>query len=174
MKRIYELLTGGDLRSLGQSKKLINLIQNQKDFDSLFKYLLNPERLTAMRAADVIEKITVEGCSYLRKHKKALLKLCKTATHKELKWHLALLVVRLELKSDELAIIFKQLTLWVLDKQESRIVRVNSLQALYDLSSKYQKVQLEFEGIISELKKQNIPSLNSRIRILEEQTPKCY
>jgi hypothetical protein len=129
-----------------------------------------------MRAADVIEKITLERSSYLKKHKKALLKLCKTATNKELRWHLALLVVRLELELDELNDVIKQLTSWVLDKQESRIVRVNSLQALYELSNNYQKVKLEFQGIISELKKQNIPSINSRIRILKlyQKLPKIF
>jgi hypothetical protein len=45
-----------------------------------------------MRAADAIEKITLQHPEYLVKYKDDLLELCYVAKHKELKWHLALLI----------------------------------------------------------------------------------
>jgi hypothetical protein len=57
-EEIKKLLIGGDLRSIGDSSKIIKLINNQNDFDLLFGFINSDDRLIVMRAADVIEKIT--------------------------------------------------------------------------------------------------------------------
>jgi hypothetical protein len=136
MKALFGLLTGGDLRSIGRSNEIIRQIKNQDDFDNLFQYLLHQDRVVAMRAADVIEKITVTNVKYLNKHKIKIIELCKSDPEKEIKWHLALLVPRLILSKKELLEIWKLLSSWALDKKESRIVRVNSIQGLFNLLQK--------------------------------------
>jgi len=56
------------------------------------------------------------------------------------------------------------LAAWVLDKKESKIVRVNSLQSLYILSQDNINLKAEFELMINELRKENIPSIAARIK----------
>ncbi|HUH33888.1 MAG TPA: hypothetical protein VLZ28_08030, partial [Daejeonella sp.] len=94
MKQLEKMLAGNDLRSIGQVTLVIQTIKDQSDFDELFQSLFNPDRGIVMRAADAIEKITVNKHDYLVKHKEQILDLCRTAKDKELKWHLALLLPR--------------------------------------------------------------------------------
>ena len=119
-----------------------------------------------MRAADAIEKLTREFSSYLTKYKKALLELCRMIKTKELKWHLALLIPRLNLSEKENESAWQILARWALDKDESKIVRVNSIQALYEIASKEKAFTNSFELLLQELKPQNIPSINARIKKL--------
>ena len=58
------------------------------------------------------------------------------------------------------------LTSWVTDSSESKIVRVNALQALYDINKQYHERDEELKELIGNLKKEKIPSLISRIRKL--------
>jgi hypothetical protein len=101
MNQFEKLLSGGDLRSIRKSNAVVLKVHNQNNFDKLFKCLFHEDRIIAMRAADAIEKLTREFSSYLTKYKKALLELCTTVRNKELKWHLALLIPRLNLSEKE-------------------------------------------------------------------------
>src|SRR5262245_9232679 len=98
----FEQLSGhGDLRSIGKANTVVATIHSQRDFDELFEYLFYNDRLVVMRAADAVEKITVRHPQYLVRHKKMVLALCKTASNKELTWHLALMLPRLKLDHEE-------------------------------------------------------------------------
>ena len=55
----------------------------------------------------------------------------------------------------------------VTSKSESKIVRVNSLQALYDLSKRHVDLEKDWNLIINEIEKEDIPSLKARIRKLK-------
>src|SRR5690606_6501075 len=105
----------------------------QNEFDELFAGLYHPDRKVVMRTADAIEKITLDKLSFLQKHKKELLNLCHPAQNIELKWHLALLVSRLRLTKKELSGVWAMLTEWATDNNESKIVRVNAIQGLFNL-----------------------------------------
>ena len=161
-----KLLKGGDLRSIGQSNAIISMVQNQESFDALFQQLFNTDRNVVMRAADAIEKITRNGVSYLKPHKREILSLCSSAKDIELKWHLALLVPRLSLTSKELGQIWQTLTTWATDRKESRIVRVNSLQGLFDLLSQNRDLAGDFNLTIARVEKEDAPSIRARIRKL--------
>jgi len=166
MEQFYKLLTGGDLRSIGISNSVVSKVQDQNYFDELFKCLFHKDRLVIMRAADAIEKITVQHPVYLSKYKNVLLELCNAAKNKELKWHLALLIPRLNLSGKETEIVWQILTGWVSNKRESKIVRVNSIQALYEISLKDQRFIKDLQTSLVEIEKENIPSINARIRRL--------
>ncbi len=125
-----------------------------------------------MRAADAIEKITADKYHFLSKHNLSLIELCNLAEDKEFKWHLALLVSRLKLSKDEFDKVWNKLTLWSQDKDESRIVRVNSVQGLFNLLLQNNEKVEEFNGILFSLEKQNIPSINARIKKLRKQLHK--
>ena len=165
--KIKTMLNGGDLRSIGGANEVVSLIHNQEDFDMLFSFLHDSDRLIVMRAADSIEKISRKHSSYLDNHKSNLLELMSTAAYKELKWHLAQLTSRVKLDDDEKNNVFEILKKWLLDKNESKIVRANSIQALYELSCGNKLLMESFDEIINVIKSENIPSLNARIRKLK-------
>ena len=54
------------------------------------------------------------------------------------------------------------------DKKESRIVRVNSLQGLYDLFLTKKDLKQDLKLTISQIEKENIPSINARIRSIKK------
>jgi hypothetical protein len=141
-----KILSGGDLRSIGKSNAVVLKINNQNDFDELFKYLFHADRLIVMRAADSIEKITINNPQYLKKHKTEIIELCNVAKDKELKWHLALFIPRLNLKNIEFKNAWDILTTWAKDKNNSRILRVNSIQGLYEMTKQQSKSAKAFLG----------------------------
>jgi len=166
---LQKYLKGGDLRSISNVNQLISLIKNQQDFDDLFSQMYSDDRLIIMRAADAIEKVTINTPSFLTKHKSELLHFLDKAHDKEFKWHLVLLTSRLKLTNDEFTLVWSRLKEWVLDKNESKIVRVNSLQTLYDLTQNNKEFKNEILLLIQKLEKENIPSLNARIKKLKLQ-----
>jgi GrpB-like predicted nucleotidyltransferase (UPF0157 family) len=157
-------LSGGDLRSIGKANEVVSIIKTQKDFDMLFSALFHSDRKVVMRTADAIEKITLTNPEYLNNHKKKIIGLCKISENIELKWHLALLVSRIELSDKESGIIWQILTHWATDKKESKIVRVNSIQGLFNLISQKPELIEDFNLTISEIENEKIPSINARIR----------
>lgn len=170
---ILNRLKGGDLRSLGNTQAVISEITNQKEFDELFQGLFDTDRLEVMRVADAVEKITQIHPEYLDSHKKELLQLFQTANHIELKWHLAQLIprliIRLKLNEDETGIVWDKLTQWALDKSGSRIVRVNSMQGLFEIQMKFPELKNDFANTLLKLDRENIPSIVARIKKLRKE-----
>lgn len=168
LKRFSRLLQEGDLRTVGNVNKVIELVSGQKDFDLLFDALLSNDRKVVMRAADAIEKITIVHPEYLKKHRNDLLNLMSNAKHKELKWHIAQLIPRLRLKSNEVKEAWKQLYFWVGDKNESRIVRVNSLDALFELAFDNPRFTGSLDKLVLKLEREKTPSLIARLKKLRK------
>jgi len=166
MQKFDKFFEGDDLRSLGKSSEIISNIKTQKDFDELFEYLYHDNRAVVMKSADVIEKITLTKANYLNKHKTEIIELSNKSENKEFKWHLAQLLGRLNYTPDELFIVWEILKKMALNTKESKIVRVNSIQSLYDLLKIDNEFVLDFKEIISVIKEENVPSINARIRKL--------
>jgi hypothetical protein len=161
------LLLGGDLRRLQNNKKVIAAVHDQQSFDALFGLIFHHERPLVMRAADAVEKISKSHPDYLQPHKEQLLSVFKSADHKELKWHIAQLVPRLKLSPSELKDTCHILTYWALNQNESKIVRVNSLQGLFDLSIQHPDLQADTLAVIHTMEKEMVPSIQARIRKLK-------
>jgi hypothetical protein len=170
MEGLIKLLSGGDLRSIGNNKAVVAGIKNQEQFDELFRCLFHNDRIVVMRAADAIEKITIVNPSYLFKHKNEILKFAETVIDKEFKWHLALLIPRMNLNKKESIKIWDILIKWASDNSNSRIVRVNSIQALFELAKSDTSLLPVFTTVLLQIEKENIPSVNARIRIIR----KCF
>ena len=92
----------------------------------------------------------------------------KSADHKELKWHIAQLIPRVELSKAELAEVRHILNYWTLKKNESKIVRVNALQGLFDLSQKYSEVKKDLVDAIALVEHELIPSIQARIKKIKK------
>ncbi len=165
-KDFAPLLLGRDLRSNSRSDEVVRSIEDQESFDDLFKFLLHHERMLVMRAADAIEKITVHHPEFLKIHKKQLLSLLDSAMHKELKWHIALLIPRVDLDAEEVVKVWGILSYWVRNPNESKIVRVNSLQGLFDLARLHFELKDSFDSIMEAIAHEQIPSLQARVRKL--------
>lgn len=169
MTDFEKILSGGDLRSIGNSNAVVSQIHNQKDFDKLFKYLCHEDRIVVMHAADAMEKISINHPKYLAKHKRKLMELFDVAKNKELKWHLALMMPRLALNSTEIEYIWNALTSWARDKTNSRLVRVGAVQGLFEMAQHNHKLLNEFTSLMIELEKEHIPSINARIRNIRKE-----
>lgn len=162
------LLLDKDLRKLRNNNKVIQAVTDQKSFDDLFGLIFHHERPLVMRAADAIEKITAKNASYLKPHKAQLLSVLKSADHKELKWHIAQLVGRMDLDKKELRDVQYTLTYWARNKNESKIVRVNSLQGLFDLARSHLEVRGNVQETMALMEHEMIPSIQARIRKLKK------
>lgn len=162
------LLLGKDLRTIRKNNVIIELVEDQQSFDELFSLVFHHERTLVMRAADAVEKITRKHPDYLIAHKNQLLALLQSSDHKELKWHLAQLITRTRLSIEELDTVWNSLKYWVLNPNESKIVRVNALQGLYDLTIKHVSFKEDFNTIMHSLEHDQIPSLQARIRKLRK------
>ncbi len=168
---LEKLLSGGDLRSIGRCDEVIQNIKNQKHFDELFKFLLHKDRIVVMHSSDAIEKITAANPKYLTTHKGEVLELLKSAKDKELKWHLALMASRLTWNTKEFNIVWTTLNHWANDKANSRLVRVGAIQGLYEMTKQQMDLIEDFNQTMLKLEKENIPSINARIRNIRKDSP---
>lgn len=168
MTDFAHLLLGKDLRSNVKNKVVVEAVQDQSTFDALFVLLWHHERSLVMRAADAVEKVTVKHREFLEPHKSQLLSFLKSAVNKELKWHVAQLVPRLKLTDSELRDAWTVLAYWAQNPNESKIVRVNSLQGLFDIAQQSPIMQKDFNNIVETLSREPIASLQARIRKLKK------
>jgi hypothetical protein len=171
MKDFAHLLLGKGLRSITKSNEVVESVQDQSSFDALFSLLWHHERPLVMRAADAVEKITRKHREFLLPHKEQLLSLLKSAINKELKWHIAQLVPRLNVDPHELKEVWSVLTYWSQNPNESKIVRVNSLQGLFELTQQYPSLRPDFEHTLHTLEREPIPSIQARIKKLRKALP---
>jgi len=162
------LLLGKDLRRLKGADKAVHAVHDQASFDALFRLLFHHERPLVMRAADAVEKISASNRHYLEPHKKQLLDLLKSADHKELKWHIAQMVARIALTDTERDHVWHTLTYWVRNPNESKIVRVNALQTLFELAAKHPSLREDFDRSLSAIAHEPIPSLQARIKKIRQ------
>jgi len=166
MSDFTHMLLGRDLRSIARSNEVAESIRSQKDFDRLFELMLHHERLLVMRAADAVEKVTREYKEYLQPHKRQLLSIASNASNKELKWHIAQLLPRLELTAEERQQVWHFLSYWAKNPNESKIARVNALQGLFELAQAEPIFKDAFLKLTQELSKESVPSIQARIRKL--------
>ncbi len=169
MQSLKKLLAGGDLRSIGKSVSIISKIKDRQSFDKLLAFLFRTDWLIVMRAADAIEKISSRHPEFLAPHKEALLRLLYVAENKELKWHLALMMPRLQLKNGDFKYTWYQLCDWARDKEESKPVRVAAVQGLYEMSKQKPGAAEELDALMLQLETEHIPSVNTRIRNIRKE-----
>mgnify|MGYP003576388487 CR=1 FL=1 len=168
MKDFTHMLLGKDLRSITRSNEVVNAVTDQTEFDALFTLVFHHERMLVMRAADAVEKITRKRNEFLKPHKEQILSLLTSTANKELKWHIAQLVPRLDLDATEVQEVWSILNYWTKNPNESRIVRVNALQGLFEMAQHSAPLKTDLEATIHALEKEPIPSLQARIKKLKK------
>ncbi|HEY4880533.1 MAG TPA: hypothetical protein VIH97_15530 [Candidatus Acidoferrales bacterium] len=167
MHAILKKLSGGDRRSIGRSNEiaadvLVRPAQSPRLLKVLIGALTSPDEVLRMRSADAVEKITMQRPELLQPFKKNLLSLAGTITQKEVRWHLAILIPRLELTSTERAVSVEILFDYLRDK--SSIVKTFAMQSLADLASTDQRLKSQIRPLLEELTQIGTPAMRARGR----------
>ncbi len=133
MHSILQKLEGGDRRSIGKSNEVVkHVLADPGLFGEVFAGMLSENPLVAMRAADAIEKITLRRADLLRRYKAVLIKQVALTDQKEVRWHVAQLLPRIQWHASDR----RQVVLLLMDylNDHSVIVKTFAMQALADLT----------------------------------------
>jgi HEAT repeat protein len=167
MHAILKKLSGGDRRSIGRSNEIVADVlarpaQAPRALKILIGALASPDEVLRMRAGDAVEKITAQRPGLLQPFKKTLLALATSTTQKEVRWHLALLIPRLKLTTNERAVSVEILFDYLRDR--SSIVKTFAMQSLADLASTNQKLKSQIRPLLEELTEIGTPAMRARGR----------
>lgn len=133
MGKMLTMLREGDRRTTGRVAEAVRAaIGNPTHIDELVDLLSHANPAVRMRAADALEKATVQHQDLLLPHKDYLLELVEVATQNEIRWHLAQLLTRMDLEPGEIEDLAEIFRRWF-RKADSRIVRTSALQGMADL-----------------------------------------
>ena len=167
MHAILKKLSGGDRRSIGRSNEiaadvLVRPAQSPRLLKVLIGALTSPDEVLRMRSADAVEKITMQRPELLQPFKKNLLSLAGTITQKEVRWHLAILIPRLELTATERTVSVEILFDFLRDT--SSIVKTFAMQSLADLASTDQRLKSQIRPLLEEFTQIGTPAMRARGR----------
>ena len=145
---IREVLSGGDLRSIGHVDAVVEFVGNDPDrFNELMTGLTDDRPVVRMRSADAMEIVTRHHPELLQAHQSSLFQQLQIATQQEVRWHLAQVMSRMTWTEEEASGIVHVLTDWI-DTETSAIVIVNSLQAIFDLSAVHPRFRDELKAML--------------------------
>jgi hypothetical protein len=162
MSKICDKLKGGDLRSIGKAEEVVTDILNDKNlFTEVFNGMLSDDALIRMRSADAIEKVSRLYPEYLQPFKQRLIDEISQVRQQEVRWHIAQMFSRLEFQKEEISQVVSLLIEWI-DNSQSKIVKVNSLQALTDIAKKYNEIMFLAINKIEEVIVNGSPAMISR------------
>ena len=164
-KNILTLLQGGDRRTIGRSDQVAEMVSGHaKLFPKLIAGLWSAEALVRMRAAQAAEKVTGKHRQLLQPYKDELLGLMAEAQEQELRWHLAVLVPRLELNARERQVAISSSHRYLEDR--SSIVKTFALQGLVDLVKDEPGIRSRVIDIVRQATRHGTPAMKARSRKL--------
>ena len=165
MSKILSSLKIGDRRSIGNADEVARKIASDKKlFVQVFDAMLSPDPLVRMRAADAVEKATREYPELLRPFKSELLLEVALIDQQEVRWHVALMLPRLELTPTEVDLAVSILLDYLADK--SSIERTCAMQGLADLALQHPRLSSRVIALIESLTSDGSAAMRSRGRRL--------
>ncbi len=166
MGKMLNLLKEGDRRTIGRVADAVRLaVGKSHHIDELVDLLAHANPAVRMRAADALEKSTVQHAELLERHKDSLLELAELATQNEVRWHLAQILTRLDLEPDEMSGLADVFERWF-RRADSRIVKTSALQGMADLAVRDQAYLDNALVMLEEALESPIPALSARARKL--------
>ena len=117
-----------------------------------------------MRASDALEKITQDYPAWLIPFKKKLLTDIALINQKEVRWHLAQILPRLNLSKKERQMVYDLMQSYLND--ESSIVKTCAMQALVDIALQDCSYINQIRSQVIRLMKHGSPAMKSRGRKL--------
>jgi hypothetical protein len=162
---ILQELAGGDRRSIGKADRVVEqVLKAPALFGDVVRGFTHVDPVIRMRCADVAEKVSAAHPEWLEPHKQRLLSFASTVQEKEVRWHMAQMLPRLELLPSErrrvVALLFKYL------EDASQIVKTFSLQALFDMSENDARLRARVIPILREAVRKGSPAARSRAKKL--------
>jgi hypothetical protein len=158
-------LSGGDRRSIGAADAVASaVLRDPGALPDLLRGLDFPDAVIRMRCADAAEKVSRVRPELFAAHAPALLEAAERAEQQEVRWHLAPILARLALTEAQATRAVAFLRDWLGDP--SRIVRVNALQALHDVSRDAPERVPDLPALLAEAIENGPPSLQARARKL--------
>ena len=115
---------------------------------------------TRMRASDAVEKITRRNPEWLRPYKKQLLNKVAGINQKEVRWHTAQILPRLDLTIKERRKVYDLMQSYL--KDESSIVKTFAMQALTDIAMQDRSYAGKVRNLVGRLTKDGSPAMKSR------------
>jgi ferritin-like protein len=167
-RKLVDMLRGLDRRSIGKSNQIAKLVLlDPKRFAELIECLWDKDPLVRMRAADAAEKATITRPELLNPHKQELLGLLVETDQIELRWHLALMVPRLQLSAQERKRVAATLQRYLEDR--SSIVKTFAMQGLCDLARQDPSLRETAKHILEESLRAGTAAMKARARKLSKE-----
>lgn len=165
MHPLLKKLEGNDRRKIGRSEEVASDVLKEPDLirvliDGL--YIENP--IVRMRAADAMEKASLEHPGYLIPYKQQLFKLAATSKQKEVRWHMAQILPRLNLSHDENIRAVNMFLVYLTDN--SSVVNTFVMQAFADIAKTDEELRPALLIHITELTAIGTPAMKARGKIL--------
>ncbi len=161
MNQVIRKLKKGDLRQKGKSEEVVeDVLKRPQLFRDLVAGITDEEPGVRMRAADAVEKITRSRPEYLQPYKSDFINVFAGSGQKEVRWHLAQILPRLELTKKERQQVFEILVSFLDD--DSRIVKTFAMQGLADVAEMDRSYLPCVVKIVEGLMASGIPAIQSR------------
>ena len=105
---IQEMLSGGDLRSIGRVPEVLAVMEkNPERMNELVRCLESGDPVVRSRAADALEKLTARRPDLLKPFKEVLLREAGVSVQQEVRWHMAQMLPRLPLTRRQIRTSFR-------------------------------------------------------------------
>lgn len=159
-------LEGGDLRSIGRSDEVVqDILKNPALFEEVFNGLLHMDPKIRMRSADAIEKVSSKHPEYLQPFKSRLIDEVSQVSQQEVRWHVAQMFSSLDVTATEKDRMV-DILLFYLETEQSKIVKVCSIQSLANIAKKDEKYKPQVVQRLQEIVGTGSPALVSRAKKL--------
>lgn len=163
--RFIQKLRGGDRRSIGRVPEVVREVTKKPELaGELVVSIVSDDPIIRMRAADALEKVSKERPALLSPFKEVLLGAAADSEQKEVRWHLAQMLPRLELSRKELDGVVSVLRGYLSDK--SSIVKVCAMQSLVELGTRDRGLLSSLKPVIENAFRHGSPAMRSRGRKL--------
>ncbi len=173
MIKILEKLKGGDLRSIGRSREVVqDIFDNPALFETVFEGLLDDDSRIRMRSADVLEKVSSKHPEYLQPFKTRLINDVSKIEQQEVRWHVAQMFSYLDVDEKERDKIIKILFSYIDGPGKSKIVKTFSIQTLADFAEKDEVLRPRMIRKLEEIINTGNPAMVSRGKKLIEKLKK--
>ena len=159
------MLKGGDRRSIGRADHAAGMVRgNRRLFPQLVSLFWSEDAVVRMRAVDAAEKVTREHPEWLAPYRKQLLGLLAGTERQELRWHLAVMVPRLNLSQKERQAASAALYRYLEDR--SSIVKAFALEGLADLAKTDTSIRIRVIETLQKATRSGTPAMRARGRKL--------
>ena len=154
-----------DRRSIGRSNAVAALVLKHPALaGQLVHAMWHADPVVRMRAADALEKASIQNPKLIARYKQELLGLLGETPQQELRWHLAQMVPRLSLTAAERRRAVQHLRGYLDDR--SSIVKTFALQAIFELSQQDSSLLAEVLDLLRAAARSGTAAMRARSRKL--------